>query len=144
MFKIDKKIIESLDKAGYRLTQPRKAILEVMKENKGQHLTAEEVLLAARDKAPNIGIATVYRCLESLTSMDILYKTTFDEGKYRYELSDEEIHRHHHVICPACGKISEVEEDLLCSLEQHLEDQGYEVVDHHLKVYAYCPECIPK
>lgn len=115
-----------------------------MKENKGQHLTAEEVLLAARDKSPNIGIATVYRCLESLTNMDILYKTIFDEGKYRYELSEEETHRHHHVICPACGKISEVEEDLLCSLEKHLEDQGYEVVDHHLKVYAYCPVCKPE
>jgi Fur family ferric uptake transcriptional regulator len=63
-----------------------------------------------------------------------LYKTTFDEGKYRYELSDHETHQHHHVICPGCGKITEVEEDLLSSLEQHLTEQGYEVIDHQLKI----------
>lgn len=139
--KIDKHIIESLDKASYRLTQQRKAVLEVMKENKGQHLTAEEVFLAARNKMSNIGIATVYRCLESLSNMEILYKTSFDEGKYRYELADQEIHRHHHIICPNCGKITEVEGDLLNNLERYLEEQGYEVIDHHLKIYAYCPDC---
>jgi Fur family ferric uptake transcriptional regulator len=141
VFKVDQGINERLEKANYKLTQQRKAVLDVMKENKGQHLTAEEVLFAAREKMPNIGIATVYRTLERLSSIEILYKTTFDEGKYRYELSDREMHQHHHVICPACGKISEVEEDLLYRLEEHLEEQGYEVIDHQLKIYAYCPNC---
>lgn len=137
----DWNIKDRLEKNGYKLTSQRRAVLEVMQENKGQHLTAEEVLAEARKKAPNIGIATVYRTLERLSSIDVLYKSIFDEGKYRYELSNAEEHQHHHVICVQCGKIIEVEEDLLSHLESYLEEQGYEVVDHELKIYAYCPQC---
>lgn len=138
---VEKFINDKLKNSDYKLTRQREAILDVMRESKGKHLTAEEVLLEARARVPNIGIATVYRTLERLADIDILYKTIFDEGKYRYELSDAKNHQHHHVICLACGKIFEVEEDLLSNLEQHLENQGFEIVDHQLKIYAYCPQC---
>ncbi len=90
-------------------------------KNKGKHLSAEDVLFKAKKKMPNIGIATVYRTLERLASLDILYKTMFDEGKFRYELCEDENHQHHHIVCMKCGKISEVEEDFLSDLESHLE-----------------------
>jgi Fur family ferric uptake transcriptional regulator len=115
-----------------------------MMENKGRHLSAEEVLYAAREKLPNIGIATVYRTLDRLAAIDILYKTMFDSGKFRYELSNDQNHQHHHIICLGCGKITEVEEDLLVSLEEHIEQQGFQIVDHQLKLYGYCPSCIKK
>lgn len=138
---INKTINDQLEAANYRLTQQRKAVLDVMRENAGHHLTAEEVLAEARKKFPNIGIATVYRTLERMASMQILYKTLFDGGKHRYEISDQEDHQHHHIICVSCNKIYEVEETLLDSLELYLEQQGFEIVNHQLKVYAYCPEC---
>jgi len=139
-----KTIDDQLEAANYRLTQQRKAVLDVMRENSGCHLTAEEVLAKARRKVPNIGIATVYRTLEKLASMQILYKTLFDGGKYRYEISAQEDHQHHHIICVSCNRIFEVEETLLDSLELHLEQQGFEIVDHQLKIYAYCPECLSR
>lgn len=138
---IRKTIHDQLEAANYRLTQQRKAVLDVMCENTGCHLTAEEVLAEARRKVPNIGIATVYRTLERLAALQVIYKTIFDEGKHRYELSSQEEHQHHHIICVACGKIFEVEEALLDSLEQHLEREGFTIVDHQLKIYAYCPAC---
>lgn len=137
----NKTIDAQLEAANYRLTQQRKAVLDVMRENSGCHLTAEEVLAKARHKVPNIGIATVYRALERLASMQILYKTIFDGGKYRYEISAQEDHQHHHIICVSCNRIFEVEETLLDSLELHLEQQGFSIVDHQLKIYAYCPDC---
>jgi Fur family ferric uptake transcriptional regulator len=134
-------IKERLEKADYKLTQQRKAVLEVMQDKRGEHLTAEEVLYEARKKVPHLGIATVYRTLERLATIEVLYKTTFDEGKYRYELSDQAEHQHHHIICIVCGRIFEVEEGLLDSLENHLEKEGFEIVNHQLKIYAYCPDC---
>jgi Fur family ferric uptake transcriptional regulator len=134
-------ITERLKKNNYRLTDQRMAVLQVMLENKGHHLSAEEVLVEARGKAPNIGIATVYRTLEKLAGISILHKTMFEAGKYRYELSDNHTHQHHHFICLNCGKITEIEEDLLYSLEQHIENQGYQIVNHELKLYGYCPDC---
>lgn len=134
-------IKEKLEKADYKLTGQRKAVLEVMRENRGAHLTAEEVLHEARRKVPNIGIATVYRTLERFAALEILYKTIFDEGKYRYELSDLTEHQHLHVLCVGCGKIFEVAEGLLDSLEEQLEKEGFEIVNHQLKIYAYCSKC---
>lgn len=137
----NKLIDDRLADSNYRLTRQRKAVLDVMSENLGCHLTAEEVLFKARQKVPHIGIATVYRTLERLASMQVLYKTLFDGGKYRYEISVQEDHQHHHIICVACNRIFEVEETLLDSLERHLEEQGFAIVDHQLKIYAYCPDC---
>jgi Fur family ferric uptake transcriptional regulator len=133
-------IKEKLKKNNYKLTHQRLAVLEVMMENKGNHLSAEEVLERAKRKLPGIGIATVYRTLDKLASMDILYKSMFDTDKSRYELSDVD-HHHHHIICLKCGAIIEFEEDLLNNLENLIERQGYKSLDHDLKFYGYCPDC---
>jgi Fur family ferric uptake transcriptional regulator len=138
---LDQIIMDRLEEADYRLTQQRQAVLEVMREKRGEHLSAEEVLNEARKKLPNLGIATVYRTLEKLAALEVLYKTIFNEGKYRYELSDLSEHQHHHILCVGCGKIFEVEEGLLDSLEDYLREQGFTIINHQLKVLAVCPDC---
>lgn len=137
-------IYQKIHQSDYRLTPQRAAVLEVMVENQGRHLSAEDVYREARRKSPNLGIATVYRTLEKLAGMNVLYKTMFEGGRYRYELSLGEEHQHHHMICVVCGAIAEVEEDLLHILEKRLEQQGFQVIDHELKFYGYCPDCAPK
>lgn len=134
---------EKLKQNNYRLTNQREAVLEVMLSNRGRHLSAEEVLKEAREKHPLIGIATVYRTLDKLASMEILNKIMFRD-KFRYEICDKNRHQHHHIICISCGAIAEVEEDLLNRLEANLEEQGFQIVDHDLKFYAYCPTCREK
>lgn len=136
-----KHIKQKLNESNYKLTNQRAAILEVMVNNQGKHLSAEEVLSEAKEKMPNIGIATVYRTLDKLASIEVLYKTMFEGGKYRYELSGAEDHQHHHIICVSCSSIIEVEEDLLHNLESQLEAKGYKILDHELKIFGYCPDC---
>jgi len=133
-------LAQKIKNSKYRLTSQREAILKVMVANRGKHLSAEEVLLKARDEHPLIGMATVYRTLDMLASMDILHKSMFGD-KFRYELCENDRHHHHHIICLSCGAIAEVQEDLLQILEEHLEKKGFQVLDHDLKFYAYCPEC---
>ena len=138
-----KSINMKLKEKDYKLTDQREAILEVMLKNQGKHLSAEEVLEKARKKVPNIGIATIYRTLEKLTELEVLYKSVFDGGKFRYEIYDfsSDHHHHHHIICLNCGRINEVQDDLLSELEQRIENQGFKIVDHDLKFYGYCPNC---
>ena len=126
----------------YKMTEQRETVLEVMLKNRSKHLSAEEVLEKARKKLPNIGIATIYRTLEKLTELEVLYKSVFEGGKFRYEIYDDnQQHRHHHIICLNCGKITEVQEDLLSDLELKIEVQGFKIIDHDLKFFGYCPEC---
>lgn len=134
-------MLDKLVQSEYRLTRQRQAVVEVMQEQKGAHLTAEEVLNLARQKVPNLGIATVYRTLEKLAALGILYKTQFNEGKFRYELADPHEHQHHHVLCVGCGKIFELEESLLDNLEDQLEKEGFTILNHQLKIWAYCTDC---
>ncbi|QGU00560.1 Ferric uptake regulation protein FUR [Candidatus Syntrophocurvum alkaliphilum] len=136
-------INKKLENNNYKLTEQRAIVLDVMVENKGKHLSAEDVLYKARKKAPSISMSTVYRTLEKLSSIDVLYKTMLDKGRFRYELCKDEYHRHHHVICIDCGSILEVKvgEELLSSLETHLEKKGFKIKDHELKSYGHCPKC---
>ena len=141
LVRIVKDIYQKIDQSEYRLTPQRSVVLQVMLENQGQHLNAEDVLAKARNKSPNIGIATVYRTLEKLNGIHVLCKTMFEGGSYRYELSVGGEHQPHHLICLSCGLITEVEDNLLHILENRLEKNGFQVVDHELKFYGYCPKC---
>lgn len=134
-------IKEKLEQGEYRMTRQRQVILDVMQEAEGEHLTAEEVLLAARRQSPRLGIATVYRTLERLASLGIIYKSRFDEGKHRYEMADAGQHHHHHIQCVGCGRIFELAEGLLDDIENEVNQQGFVVINHRLTIYAMCPQC---
>lgn len=95
---------EQLKEKGLRMTSQRQAVLDVIKESEGQHLSTEEIYGLLKEKDSNIGLATVYRTLLLLDSMELVYKTDFDDGCCRYEINcSREEHRHHHLICLKCG-----------------------------------------
>ena len=71
----------------------------------------------------------------------------FGDGCTRYELNtiNPEVHHHHHLICLSCKKITEFKGDLLEDLEKAIGRQsGFKVVNHELKVFGYCKECLEK
>jgi Fur family ferric uptake transcriptional regulator len=134
---------EALKNKGYKLTPQRRAILDVVIDNQGEHLSTEEIYDLVRSDCPDIGLATVYRTLQLLSDMSILSKLNLDDGLTRYELNlDEDAHHHHHLICTSCGKVSEVVDDLLEPLEARIEDEyGFKIEDHKLKFFGLCKEC---
>jgi hypothetical protein len=84
---------------GYKLTPQRRATVDVILQNKGKHMSAEEVFLEVRNLCPEIGLATVYRTMLLLEEIQILQRHNFDDGRNRYELNHpEEDHHHHHLI----------------------------------------------
>ncbi len=134
-----------------KVTQQRLLVLELMAAHPGEHLTAEDIYELARERCPEIGLATVYRNLQVLVDLQLLDKLSLDDGFTRYELSQlpgeeqEKHHRHHHAICSGCGAVFSFEEDLLDTLEQSLcERLGFVVTDHEVKLYGYCRSCREK
>lgn len=132
-----------LKEKGYKLTTQRRVILDVILENHGGHLSPEEIYDSVRDKYPEIGLATVYRTLQLFEQLNIIYKLNFNDGCSRYELSSSSNdHQHHHLICLNCGKVLEVELDLLENLELEIEKQKeFKVLDHNVKFFGYCKDC---
>lgn len=137
------RIKKQLHGQGYKLTPQREATLTVLLERESDHLSAEEIFLLVKDKAPEIGLATVYRTLELLSDLSVLDKINFGDGVSRYDLRKEGVdHFHHHLVCMECGRVEEVMEDLLNDVEKIIEDDWqFKVKDHRLTFHGVCKQC---
>jgi len=128
-----------------KFTTRREHILKVLLENKGKHLCAEDVYNLVKRKAPDMGLATVYRTLELFQEFGIIHSIDFGDGRKRYEFNSEEglNHHHHHLICTKCGAIIEFNEDLLEDLENRVSRQyDFIITNHQLKIFGICKDCV--
>jgi Fur family ferric uptake transcriptional regulator len=71
---------------GYKLTPQRRAVLDVIIENEGKHMTSEEIYGLVKKECPEIGLATVYRTLQMFEDINLVTKMNFEDGRNRYEL----------------------------------------------------------
>ena len=97
-----------------------------------------------RVNCPEIGLATIYRTMQLLDEIGVISKLNLDDGCIRYELSlnKDECHNHHHLICKNCSKIIEVQEDLLESIENKIQQiYKFSIIDHDVKFYGLCEDC---
>ncbi len=134
---------EKLKEKGFKLTPQRRAILDIILETEGKHLSAEEIYDLVKVKCPDIGLATVYRTMQMFEEVGLVYKHNFDEVRSRYEINHHnEYHQHHHLICVGCSRVIEVEEDLLEQLESGIEKKyNFEISNHNVKFFGYCEKC---
>lgn len=137
------RIKKQLHAASYKLTPQREATVLVLLEHEADHLSAEDVFLLVKDKSPDIGLATVYRTLELLTDLKIVDKINFGDGVARFDLRKEGAdHFHHHLICIECGKVEEIQEDLLGDVEKIVESRwDFDIKDHWLTFHGICRVC---
>jgi Fur family transcriptional regulator, ferric uptake regulator len=137
------RIKKQLSSQSYKLTPQREATVRVLLENEEDHLSAEDVYLLVKDKAPEIGLATVYRTLELLTELKVVDKINFGDGVSRYDLRQEgAAHFHHHLVCIECGTVDEIQDDLLGDVENIVErDFHFKIKDHRLTFHGICHRC---
>ncbi|QCX32732.1 transcriptional repressor [Caloramator sp. E03] len=139
----NEKLKQRLKTGGYKLTPQRRAVLNVIIDNEGKHLSTEEIYDIVKKECPEIGLATVYRTLQLLEKMGLVCRMNFDDGCNRYELiHEEEDHQHHHLVCINCGNVEEVEGDLLETLEEKIEQKyDFKITNHSVKFFGYCSKC---
>lgn len=137
------KLKRKMKAEGYKLTPQRRAILDVIIDNEGKHLSTEEIYEIVKKDCPEIGLATVYRTLLLLEKMNVVCKMNFDDGYNRFELiHNSEFHQHHHLVCINCGNVEEVRADLLENLEKEIQDKyDFKITNHNVKFYGYCKKC---
>ncbi|MEF9941144.1 MAG: Fur family transcriptional regulator [Lachnospiraceae bacterium] len=143
------KFKEMLKAKGLKVTHQRLLVLETLGEHQDEHMAAEDIYELVKEDYPEIGLATVYRTVQLLLEMQLVDRINLDDGCVRYEIGHlfdgESKHHHHHLICQTCGKILPFEDDLLDELEHHIEvATGFHVLDHELKFYGQCTQCVKK
>lgn len=127
----------------HKMTPQRMVVLQTLLENQDLHMSAEELYALAKEKDPEIGLATIYRTLDLLEELSILHKLNFGDGRSRYELCHvQSEHQHHHLVCLHCNQILEVKDDLLHQLEALIEQEhDFTIIDHRVQFYGYCSQC---
>lgn len=127
---------------GIKHTNHRSDILDLLYHQE-KPLSAEELFITMKERDDSINLSTVYRTLDLFAEKGVVSKSTlWDDGKIRYEIN-RQAHQHH-MVCLGCHKVMQLEEDEcpLEDLEKALKKRtGFEVTEHKLELYGYCPDC---
>lgn len=125
----------NLRKAGLKVTQPRKRILELLDEAGNKHVTADDIYRVLIQAGEDIGLATVYRVLNQFESAGLVVKHNFEGGQAYYELDSGD--HHDHMVCVETGKVIEFSNAEIERLQADIAaEHGYEIEDHSLVIYV--------
>lgn len=120
------------------LTKQREVVLEVIRDAP-EHLTANEVFSAAKEKLPSISFATVYNSLRYLKEAGHIAEIQFGNGASRF---DRMTHRHDHAICTKCGKLVDIEmehpQDLIKKAAKY---SKFKPESLEFTLRGLCPDC---
>ena len=125
----------NLRKAGLKVTQPRKRILELLEEAGNKHVTADDIFRVLIRAGEDIGLATVYRVLNQFEAAGLVVKHNFESGQAYYELDSGD--HHDHMVCVETGKVIEFSNSEIERLQAEIAaEHGYEIEDHSLVIYV--------
>ena len=135
--------VQRLRKAGYKLTQARLTVLNILEAEHG-HITSSEILAKVEAINPSIGRASVFRALDLFTQLGIIRPTYIDTSLTPTYVMMHEGH-HHHVICTNCNRVIEFEDCGLEKLTRTLEETlNVKISGHLLEFYGLCVSCTPQ
>ena len=132
-------LVEALDRAGERLTEPRRAVAGLVAARDG-HFTAAELVDDARRLQPGVGRATVFRALDLFASLGLVERIDLPGGDHAYVACDS-VH-HHHAICTSCGRSLDVDDAGLTGVLDEIGGRsGFRVTAHRLELFGICGSC---
>lgn len=138
-----KNILHQLNHNGYKTTEKRKIILQVLINHQSNFLSADKILCEAKKINTHINMSTVYRNLLLLEELHLVHKILSDDGIAKYKL--EQVHKHHHhIICQSCGKTDIIDYCPIKELNSLVEDKKFKLTEHKLELYGYCENCIKR
>ena len=130
---------QALRQAGYRLTQPRLAVWQVLQENSG-YLSPAEICERGRALYPSLGLVTVYRTLEMLDELGLVRRVHGQGNCHGYARAKST--RGHYLLCQQCGQVVEFPcEGMEGVIEAVRQRSGFTVEEHLLELVGLCPVC---
>ena len=133
-------LVDALDRAGYRRTEPRRAVADLVAARDG-HFTAADLVSDARRRRLTIGRATIFRSLDLFVDLGLVERVDLPGGDHAYVGC--EVEHHHHAICTRCGRSLDVAEDpaLTEALATVAKRQRFRLTSHRLELFGLCERC---
>jgi Fur family ferric uptake transcriptional regulator len=121
-----------------KLTPQRRIIVDTIHDSR-KELTAESIIAAVQSKMPEVHKSTIYRNLDMLEKTGCVFKSEKD-NHIVYHHAEQDCHCH--LVCNACGKIIECDEEFFRRVADNLSDRyGFSVHFKHMVIEGFCKEC---
>lgn len=128
-----------LQASGYRLTGPRRAIVEILAGCE-RALSPMDLFDLGRKSQSGLGLVTVYRTLEKMEELGLIQRVHQPNGCHMY-LPAARGHQHL-IICQRCGKARYFEgENMDAFFNQAAEKCGFALREHWLQLFGLCSDC---
>lgn len=130
---VDDELAARLRGRGLRVTQQRREVLAAVRHL--GHATPEQL----HDSVADADLTTVYRTLELLEELGFVRHAHLGHGAPSYRPADDD---HIHVVCHHCGRVLDVDADLVDELAVRLQQtQGFQLDRSHFTVFGKCADC---
>lgn len=128
----------ALRNAGYRLTLPRLAVLQVLQQSQEQ-LNPMDIYERGRAIYSRLGLVTVYRTLDILNELGIARRVHTQGDCHGFARAQDE---RHYLICRRCHRVVDFPCDGLESLINQVQQlTGYRIDAHLVELTGLCPVC---
>lgn len=137
------KLIDALSGEGYRITNARRAVCEVLASSHDEHLSAADIYSRAKAQTgTRLDRSTVYRTLEALEDSGLLTHSHLGHGPSVYHLAEDGGHQH--LVCLRCGKTFTLPEDETRRLVESIaRSTGFVLDASHFALSGLCVDCSP-
>ncbi|UYG16186.1 transcriptional repressor [Brachybacterium huguangmaarense] len=122
-----------------RTTRQRTAILAAL-GHESDFRSAQQLHEQMRASGESVGLATVYRNLQSLAESGQVDVLVTDEGESIYRQCEDDTH-HHHLVCRVCGRTVEFQAPEMEEWTRRIASQhGFADVHHTMEIFGLCPD----
>src|SRR5947207_15761762 len=132
---------EALGAARYRRGGARAALVDLL-SRQNCCLSAQDIHDQLRKARRPVGIASVYRALETLADLRLVKRVDAGDGIARYEPATADGDHHHHLVCRDCGKVEAFSDSRLeRAIDRVAGGLGYSVEEHEVVLLGACADC---
>ncbi len=126
--------------ASLRVTKPRIAVLEVVREH--PHADVEKITGLVRARLGSVSTQAVYDVLRVLTDASLLRRIEPAGSPARFEARVGD--NHHHAVCRSCGAVTDI--DCAVGSAPCLQAgcaAGFVIDEAEVTFWGLCPDCQP-
>ena len=103
-------------------------------------MSIESLCSLVKKTDPNIGIATVYRCIKILRKGNFIIEVNLTGNNILYEFNFND--NHNHLLCVSCKKVIEFVSKNMEEEQLYLErEYNFSLIYHRYELFGYCQEC---
>jgi Fur family peroxide stress response transcriptional regulator len=133
-------IIQKLRDNNYKITPQRLAIVKILAKSKS-HPSVEDIYGQIKTDFPTMSLATVYRNIVLIKSLDEILELGFPDGSNRYD--GNKPFPHPHVICIKCKKIVDPDLAGLDNMKKEVAaETDFKILSHRLDFFGICSNCL--